>query len=108
MISAGRLKDFVTILAPGGTPDSAGQVNSTFTTLRQCWAEVIQLNGRELMEARQIYAVVSTRVRVRWQDGNDVKASMRIPGDSRVLNVLSVVDVKNTHQMIEMLCEEPR
>lgn len=108
MISTGNLKDYVTILKPNDTPDSAGQRNSTFVTLRQCWAEVVQMRGSELMEARQIYSKVSTRVRCRYNDGKDVTAAMQIQvGDSRILDIAAVIDVERRHQMIEMLCQEP-
>lgn len=108
MISAGSLKDYITILAPSDVPDSSGQRNVNFVTLRQCWAEVVPLSGAELMESRMVYSKVTTRVRCRYNDGKDVNAGMRIQiGDSRFLNIMTVIDVGRGHQMIEMRCEEP-
>jgi SPP1 family predicted phage head-tail adaptor len=106
MIEAGKLKDYVTIVEPVGSPDTAGQRNAQFKDFVKCWAQVVQLSGRELIEARELFARVSTRVRCRWRDVQGVKASMRIVIDGRVLNINSIIDVDRRRQLVEMLCSE--
>ena len=106
MIQAGKLKDFVTITKPSNTADTSGQRDPTYITHAQVYAEVVQLSGKELVEARQLYPSVSTRVRLRWRDAQGVDGSMRISVDTRTLNINSVIDVGRRRQVVEMLCTE--
>lgn len=106
MIEAGKLKDSVTIIKPPNTPDSSGQRNPTFVTHRIVPADVVQLSGKESVQARQLYGAVATRVRIRWRDAEGVTSIMRVIVDGRVLNINSVVDVGRKRQMVEMICTE--
>jgi SPP1 family predicted phage head-tail adaptor len=106
MIQAGHLKDFVTITKPSNAADSSGQRDPTYITHVQAYAEVVQLSGKELIEARQLYSMVSTRVRLRWRDAQGVNGSMRVVVEGRTLNILSIVDVGRRRQLVEMLCVE--
>jgi len=106
MIQAGHLKDFVTITKPSNAADTSGQRDSAYVTYVQAYAEVVQLSGRELVEARQLYPSVSTRVRLRWRDAQGVDGTMRVIVDTRTLNINSVIDVGRRRQVAEMLCTE--
>jgi SPP1 family predicted phage head-tail adaptor len=106
MIQAGKFKDFVTITKPSNAADSSGQRDPVYITHVQAYAEVVQLSGKELVEARQLYPMVTTRVRLRWRDAQGVNGLMRVNVDLRTLNIISVIDVGRRRQLVEMLCIE--
>lgn len=102
---AGQLKDFVKIQKPGATADSSGQ-RSGWELHTQLYAEVIQLQGKELITARQIFSTVTTRVRVRYDDATGVDSGMQVLVDDRVLDIMSVIDIQRRHETYELLCAE--
>lgn len=106
MIRAGALKDFVTFTKPSDSADSSGQRNPVYVTHAQVWAEVVQLSGKELIEARQIYNAITTRVRLRWRDAVGVDGTMFVNVNGRSLAINSVIDVGRRNQMTEILCSE--
>lgn len=106
MIRAGQLKDFVTVVKPSNSGDSSGQRDPNYVQHCQAYAEVVQLNGKELFQAKQLYSGVTTRVRMRYSDAQGITGAMRIVVDARTLSINSVVDVERRRQMIEMLCTE--
>lgn len=106
MIQAGQLKDFVTVTKPSNSADTSGQRDPIYVQHCQAYAEVVPLNGRELVEARQLYPSVNTRVRLRWRDAQGINGSMRVNVDTRELSIVSVIDVGRRRQMVELLCAE--
>lgn len=106
MIQAGKLKDFVTVVKPSNAADSSGQRDPSYVQHAQAYAEVVQLNGKELIEARQLFLGVTTRVRLRWRDAQGVTGVMRVVIDGRTLVINSIIDVGRKRQVIEMLCTE--
>lgn len=102
---AGQLKDFVTIRKPSADPDSSGQ-RSGWEEHAKAYAEVVQLQGRELIAARQLVSLVTTRVRMRYNDGLGVNAGMQVLVDDRILNILYIIDVDRKHVTFELLCSE--
>ncbi|SRR5579883_1218714 len=102
---AGQLKDFVTIQRPVAQSDSAGQ-RSEWEVHVKAYAEVVQLQGKELVTARQVFSSVTTRVRMRYLDGAGVDASMQVLVDGRVLDILSAIDLNRKHETLELMCGE--
>lgn len=105
MIRAGQLKDFVTIRKPSATPDTSGQ-RSGWEEHAKVYAEVVQLQGRELIAARQLVSNVTTRVRIRYNDGLGVNGGMQVLVDDRTLDILSIIDIDRKHVAFELLCSE--
>lgn len=107
MIRAGQLKDFVTVSKPSNSADSSGQRDGSFVRFSQAWAEVVQLSGKELIEARQLYSAVTTRVRMRFTDAKGINGSMRITVEGRILSIIAPpIDVDRKRQLVELLCQE--
>lgn len=89
MLSAGRLRDRVTILAKSVARDSYGAEVVTWTTLATVWASVESLSGREYMAAQQINAERVQRVVIR--DRDDVMPHMRITHRGRTMNIDAIL-----------------
>ena len=76
MLSAGRLRDRVTIQTKSITRDAYGAEVVTWAALATVWASVESLSGREYMAAQQINAERVQRVVIR--DRDDVMPHMRV------------------------------
>lgn len=101
---AGLLRHWITIQQTSDPENQWGEITDGWTTFAQVWAWVRPLRGEELVKAQQIQATVTDGVRLRHQDG--VKPKMRILFGSRVLGILSVINVAERNFQLELLCRE--
>ncbi len=101
---AGLLRHRVTIQQTSDPENQWGEVTGGWTTFAQVSARVQPLRGEELVKAQQREATVTDRVQMRYQDG--VKPKMRILFGTRVLGILSVINVAERNFQLELLCRE--
>jgi SPP1 family predicted phage head-tail adaptor len=74
------------------------------------WARVEPLSGRELYNAQQTQAEITTRIRVHWQRG--ITELMRIvhtrsykaPQLLDIYDIASVLDIDSQHNEMHLLC----
>ena len=101
---AGELRHQVALQAPAKTFDSEGQEVITWTTVATVRAAVVPLTGREYFETRAVNAELTHKVTIRYRRG--VKATWRVLYGSRALEVVSVADVEERHERLELMCKE--
>jgi SPP1 family predicted phage head-tail adaptor len=70
------------------------------------WASIEPLSGREYFYAHQIKNEVSHRVRIRFR--TDLNEEMRIKHGERYLEIESMIDMKERHEFLEILCREEK
>jgi len=68
------------------------------------WADVEDLDGRELLLAQQASSEATVRVRMRYRDG--VTTEHRIVHGGRTLHVVHVNNVEGQGRELELLCKE--
>jgi SPP1 family predicted phage head-tail adaptor len=92
-LTAGRLRDRVTLQAKAVTRDAFGGEVVTWGTHATLWASVESLSGREYIEQQfgvdQVRATRAVRVVLRYRD--DVVPWMRIVHGGRVLEIQAVI-----------------
>jgi SPP1 family predicted phage head-tail adaptor len=90
-MNPGKLRHRLVIKAQSTTSTSElGMPVENFTTQATVWGSIEPLTGRELFTAKQVYPLVTHRITVR---GNlSLTPAKRIEHESRVFNILSVVD----------------
>jgi len=103
-LRAGQLRHRVKIQSATQVQSASGEVTRTWTTDAVVWASVDPLTGREFIDAQQVSAGLSHRVRMRHRDG--VSPKMRIEHDGRTLQVESVMNVGERNRELELLCKE--
>ena len=103
---AGPLRKRVTIQQKTVTRDAYGAEVIAWATYMSGWASVEPLQGREYLEAQQVQAGVSTRVRMRVQPGKRVTPGMRAQYDGRIFNIISVIDVNEAGEELQLMCDE--
>ncbi len=101
----GPLRHRVAVQNPAASQDEYGDDSDrTYTTAATVWASVEPLNGRELLNAQQIQAETTHRIRIRYT--TSVTAKSRIAWESRTFEVVSLIDNKEKKRMIELMCQE--
>lgn len=87
-----------------------GESVITYMDANTIWARVEPLAGRELYQAQQTQAEITTRIRIHWRRG--VTERMRVkhctsylaPQTFDVYDVLSVIDWNAAHQELHLMC----
>ena len=104
-MQAGRLRERITIQRPVRVSDGHGGMVLSWADVATVWAEVVPLNGRELLLAGQMQSAVNMRVRMRYRAGVGADMRAKLP-DGRLLYFGSVIDVEERHREFEILCQE--
>ena len=93
--------------------DTFGQPVPNYNTVGTYWAEIVPLQGREAIIAKQVYATATHRIRLLWLGYNvDVDPVDRlvrtdpVTGDVRTFGVVAVNDVETRHRVYDMMAEE--
>jgi SPP1 family predicted phage head-tail adaptor len=103
-MKAGQLDRRVKLQTKGITQDAYGGAVVTWSDAATVWAAVEPLYGREFFGAQQIDSEITIRVRIRYRAG--VVPAMRVLYGSRVLDIRSVIDPKDRHEELQLMCSE--
>ncbi|MCK5581819.1 MAG: phage head closure protein [Candidatus Omnitrophica bacterium] len=104
---AGRLNKRITIqqlVADAPPANTLGEPQNTWTAVQTVWAAVEPLQGREFWAQQQIQAEITIRVRIRYLSG--VTSGMRVLYGDRILDIDSVIDPKEKHVEMQLMCSE--
>ena len=102
MIRAGRLNRRVAIQTPQTVRSTRGGREVGWTEVATVWAEVVDLSGRELMEAEQGQSRAQVRVRMRHRAG--LSAEQRLVCSDRTLEITNVIDPTGRGRELICLC----
>ena len=102
----GDMRHRITFQQPIKTPDGYKGHEVQWQDVVTVWASVEPLSGREFFYAHQIKAEVTHRVKTRYREGLTVK--MRIKHLERILEIESILDLKERHEVLEILCREEK
>lgn len=84
--------------------DDYGEEEITWTDWATVWAAVEPLRGREFMEAKQVQAEVTHRMRMRYRDG--ISPEKRVSFDGRTFDILAVIHVAEREREVQLMCRE--
>lgn len=101
---AGRLDTRVTVERPETTRDAWGGLVEGWALIASTWAAVEPLQGREFIAAMAVQAEATIRVRVRYLAGVDASCRVLLD-DGRVLNITAVIDERNQHRFMQLMCK---
>lgn len=105
MIAAGALNKRITLQQLVESRDGFGGVATAWQDVATVWAAVEPLQGREFWAQQQTQAEVTTRVRIRHRAGIAAR-TWRIAYAGRVLDIHSVIDPKERHEELQLMCTE--
>jgi SPP1 family predicted phage head-tail adaptor len=81
-----------------------GQVN-TWTDVANVWAEIITLEGRELLAAQAVHNESRYKIRMRGISGG-VNPAWRVKFGSRYFNILNAMNTEERGIECQLLCSE--
>lgn len=101
-----RRRHRIVIQSTTQTRDAVGGITDSWATHVSAWASVepMQVGSREWLDAQKIAAEVTHRVRMRWQDG--ITPKMRISWDSRLFDILQVLNRQERSREAVLLVKE--
>ena len=105
-IEIGAMRHRITFQQPIKTPDGHKGHTVKWQDMVTAWASVEPLSGREYFYSHQIKAELTHRVKTRYR--TDITVKMRIKHRDRVLDIESIIDKKEKHEELEILCREAK
>lgn len=84
--------------------DAYGEETKSWADVGTYYAEVVTLSGREAVNAQQLRADASHRVRMRWV--GPILPDQQFLWDGRTLHILHVNNVDNRNREYQILCRE--
>ena len=99
----GPLRHRITIEEKSVTRDAEGGEVVTWATFATVWASASSITGREFFASQQVNSTVSMKFGIRWLDG--VTTAMRISFDSKLYNIVAVLDSDRRADLM-LLAEE--
>jgi len=102
----GDMRHRITFQKSVKTPDGHKGHTVSWQDLITVWASVEPLTGREYFYSHQIKAEVTHRVKIRYRE--DITTEMRAKFGERVLEIESIIDLKERCKMLEIFCREEK
>lgn len=109
MISTGKLMHRVILQQRSTTPDDYGQTPNTWTDLKEVYANVKPIGGREKLRAMAIQATLTHTVAIRYTSMFMPpldSTKWRIKYGDRIFNIVATRDVDEENRFIIFDCTE--
>lgn len=104
---AGLIRQRITIESATEAANATGELIPTWSALATRWASVEPLQGRERFAAQQVQPETDHRIRLRYDTAlTGLKPKMRVKFETRVFDVLAVLNLEERNREFELLCRE--
>lgn len=103
-MQAGQLRSLITIQQTTQTVGNLGEVVDSWATFKVRSAKVVPLNGRERFTENRERSVNQVRFELRRLAG--VTPKMRVSWDSRIFDIVSVINVDERNRELHLMTEE--
>jgi SPP1 family predicted phage head-tail adaptor len=105
-MSAGNLRDRITIQRATTGDDGYGNTVTGWADLLTVWADVRETMGKERVDAGRVEASRTATIRVRASSATRALTEAdRVIARGRPWNIRSVAEVGNDREMLDLLCE---
>ncbi len=106
MASAGQRNKQIVLKKPIHTPNSSGEVITTYVTAATVWGAVEWNNGRLFEAAKKLNAEVSGVITIVYR--TDIKADWQIGYGNRTITIISLANVKEQNRELVIWCKEAK
>jgi SPP1 family predicted phage head-tail adaptor len=103
-MNAGELDQRVTLQTATVTRDAVGGPVETWADTVTVWAKIRPLTGKQIAQAQQVSADVSTAVTLRWRAG--VNAAMRLKFADNTTAKIHWVEEHRREGRLVIVCED--
>ena len=114
MVRAGRFDKVITLqreVKP--QPNKQGKIISSGSVSTKQWedvktirASVEPIQGREYFSGAFAIGETVVRLRIRYQPDVEISRKMRIKYGNRILKIENVIDSKERHEELQLMCKE--
>jgi SPP1 family predicted phage head-tail adaptor len=104
MTGPGDLRHRLTLQEVQRVGDGAGGATTSWSDVADVWAQLTPAGGSEGIEAGRLAGKRAYEIVLRYRDG--VQPAMRFRFGTRILEILTVVDVGERRRWLRCLCEE--
>lgn len=101
---SGPLRNRITVQKAVETQDSIGEPDVSWVEYLQAWASVEPITSREYFDANRQNGEITHKVRLRYRPG--ITHKMRVKYGARILDIESIIDARERHRSLELLCRE--
>ena len=103
-MSAGLMRERITIQAAEQTPDGYGEVAPVYTTVATVWARKLEQRARQFLQAEQVAEQFNIVFRIWYRE--DITAKHRILWRGRTFDIVSVVNPDDDRRELDLRCVE--
>jgi SPP1 family predicted phage head-tail adaptor len=103
-IDIGSLRHQIELQSETETKQGNGEVTLAYSTYDTVWASVRPMQGSELESAQQISAIVTHKIRIRYN--STIAPRNRIIFETRTFEIKAILDYQELHEYQDVLCEE--
>lgn len=103
-MQAAKLRHRIELTRNVPTRNGQGEQVDEWAKYATLWGSVEPLNGKELLNAQQISAEVTHRIKIRFYP--DIKPEHRAIHKGRTLDIVSVLDIAERRRSLHLLCKE--
>ncbi|MDE6984778.1 MAG: phage head closure protein [Lachnospiraceae bacterium] len=100
----GRTNKRITFLRYEEKENDLLQAEQVLTEVKTVWASVEPTRGREYQEAQRIRPELTYKVTTRYH--KEITPDMFIRYKDRYFNIVSVINVRERNEMLEIICTE--
>ncbi len=97
------LRTRLALQAPVDTPDDAGGFNRGWTTIDMIDAAIMPTGGTRQFVAERQESATTHKILLRWRP--DISAHMRLSGQGRVYEIISLFDADGRRRFMTCYCE---
>lgn len=102
-MNAGPLRNQIVIEQKSVTRDAYGAEVVSWVTFATVWASYQTITGREFFAAAQVNSTVTAKFGIRWLE--NVTTAMRVSYDSKLYNIVAILDSDRRADLM-LMCEE--
>lgn len=100
----GRTNKRITLYQYEEKDNALLQKEQVLTEVRKIWASVEPTRGREYQEAQRIRPELTYKITIRYL--KNVTPDMLIKFKERYFEIVSIINVKENNEMLEIICTE--
>lgn len=105
-MEAGKLRHYVQLQRVTVKADARGDQVKEWETLANAWAEVLELSGREYVQAAQVMADLTAQIRLRARPDLRLTPKDRVKFGERIFDIRHVIDWGGRGVEWRLLCTE--
>jgi SPP1 family predicted phage head-tail adaptor len=100
----GEMRKRILIQRQSDSGTASGETTQTPSDFRRAWARILPTAGGESWIAKELQELITCRINMRYQKG--ILPKMRAVWQGRIFNFVSVRDLEEMHEELEILAKE--